>query len=141
MTESRKLVPQRVCAIVNPETDSGVNGAPACPVSVLSAGDLVALDEGSVVFHVSVLSDPYVGVPLPEHAGRECPVCLLPLEAGEAVSESVVYVCPSCSVAVHLEARIAASGEVVECARAGSSCPACQSPRVFGASYEYVPEL
>jgi hypothetical protein len=110
-----------------------VNGVPAGRFMLLKEKDVLRLD-GAHLLHVCIYNQPLFGPASAALAGKECPVCRVPLMAA-----SRCYICPSCGAAMHFEE----SDEGLQCAqlRAQSGCPACQRPVVLIPGYSYFPEV
>lgn len=138
------VVPPVLVLTAPPSHKVFVNGAEIGSTHALEVGDVVSCDGAEVRLHVSLRHRPHVGAPREEHIGRECAVCLTPVEADTAERPSRVLVCASCEAVMHDEARLtddAADGDVLECARVVTSCPVCNSKLVRTEGFSYVPEL
>jgi hypothetical protein len=115
-----------------------VNGWPALPVSVLRAPDRLEFI-GEHSFQVSLHVQPYRGLPRDDHLGKECALCLTPVEAAPDGSARV-YECPGCSAVLHEHARLEGDAAPLECLQLVSSCPVCRQPIARSEGYAHVPE-
>jgi hypothetical protein len=114
-----------------------VNGLVAGPVRVLRIADVIEFPDGGPVLHVTLLERPYCGGALPDHVGRECPICLAPIGPNDRV-----LVCAHCQTVMHELAESSAKpGESLECARMSSNCPVCSRTLSREEGYAYVPEI
>lgn len=130
--------PQPLVAMTAPEgMEVRVNGLAAGPFHVLTVKDTIELAGGKHVLHLTLFQQPYAGLALEEHAGRECPICLTPIGR-----EDHVLVCVHCQAVMHLGPDVTESaGEQLECARTTSLCPCCNQRLAREEGYVYVPEL
>ena len=98
-----------------------VDGLPAPPVVRLAVGQRVDLPPG-VTLHVSGLAGA-VGPLDAELAGDPCPVCRVPLAAGDRA-----WVCPRCAAALHQQGEEVPAADRLACAGLSNTCPSCQGP-------------
>jgi hypothetical protein len=122
-----------VMLIRDPNLSVRTNGCPSSRVAVLREGDdlLVSAD---LVMHVTEHLGERVAHAGAARAGRECPVCRVPLGATR-----IVFVCPTCDAALHV--ADGAAGDGLECATEGCDCPVCSTPISFASGYSYFPKL
>jgi hypothetical protein len=100
-----------------------VNGSPPLPVAVIRPGDRIRLGDGHLL-RVARYDPPPVGPPPAGAVGTPCSVCRVPL-----ATDTVVYVCPACGLAVHCEGPDRGpADERLECALLSSTCVRCGSP-------------
>jgi hypothetical protein len=112
-----------------------LNGVAAPPVAVLRIRDQVQID-GDFLLHVSQFTRPYHGPAASEHAGRDCPVCLTPIE-----ERSLIFICPYCQTALHAQGEETPVADRLECHLSSSTCPCCNLPLAREEGYAYVPQL
>jgi len=114
-----------------------VNGNPAPPVVLLSAGDEILLDRaGGIVCHVTVFNEVTIGPPPEKEIGKACAVCLTDLSR-----DTRAIACSGCFKAFHLESEEQPEETRLICARPGRPCPVCRTPMNFESGYLYIPEF
>jgi hypothetical protein len=112
-----------------------VNAAPAPRLAVLHEKDQVTLGAEGLVLHVSQFVRPFIGPAPQELVGSTCVLCQVPIEAN-----ALVYVCPFCLGAMHLETEADKDPEErLECAASVTQCPMCLKPVVEQAGLTYDP--
>lgn len=118
---------------VPPQRNVRVNGSEALPHHVLGVGDEVRVDER--LLWVSAHSSPHLGPAAGEHVGRECPICLLPIEP-----EQIVVACVWCGAVYH-HGRDNANLDELQCGRTISTCSVCMRPLVREPGWQFVPQV
>lgn len=122
-----------------------INGTPSPCVALLGIGDEVQIDD-RLHLHVTMYHRPEIGPARDAHSGGECPVCRARIQ-----SSDVVYVCPRCEAAMHIQPDDDAmpSGsqedgderEGLPCARLASECSRCGSRVILDEGYVHVPQF
>ena len=113
-----------------------VNGLASGPIVVAGMNDTIDLRDGEQVLHVNLFRRPFAGPALAEHAGGECPVCLMPISQGDAILQCVV-----CGKCLHDSAPpdgAAGNDAALECAKTCANCPCCDSPLVREEGYAHA---